>query len=60
MSIDVISRPNDEALVTSLPAIVQMYGACVCALTTTSISGSRRLTMSTSSGPLKFSQAFTS
>ena len=54
-----ISRPNDAALVTSRLLIVQMYGACVCALTTTSISASSRSRMSTRSGPLKFWQAST-
>ena len=34
-SMSVIRRPNDAALVTSLPAMWQMYGWCVWALTMT-------------------------
>ena len=59
-SIDVISRPNDAAEVTSLPLKRHTYGWCVWALTTTSTAGSSRLTMSSRSGPVKFSHLFTS
>ena len=57
---DVIKRPNDDALVTSLPDIVQMYGACVCALTTTLTRGSRPFAIAWISAPPKFTHLFTS
>ena len=60
MSIEVIRRPNDDADVTSRLLKLQMYGWCVWALTTTSTAGSSRLTMSSRSGPVKFSHLFTS
>ena len=59
-SIEVINRPKDAADVTGIPLITQLYAACVWALTTTSTSGLSLLTMSSSSGPEKFSHLSTS
>ena len=59
-SMSVTRRPNEAALVTSLPAIVQMYGWCVWALTITATRGSRPCAIDSISGPLKFTQRFTS
>src|SRR3954470_15120994 len=59
-SMSVITRPNDAALVTSLPDILQMYGWCVCALTITLTRGSSPAAICCISGPLKFTQRLTS
>src|SRR3954465_4937940 len=59
-SMSVIRRPNDAALVTSLPDILQMYGWCVWALTITLTRGSSPAAICCISGPLKFTQRFTS
>src|SRR3954466_2477538 len=53
-SIFVISRPNDDALVTSLPDMWHTYGWCVCALTITDTRGSSPWAIDWISGPLKF------
>ena len=59
-SMSVTRRPNDAALVTSLPPIWQMYGWCVCALITTLTRGSRPLAIAVTSLPLKLTHLLTS
>src|SRR5919197_4886959 len=59
-SMSVTTRPNDDALVTSLPASVQMYGWWVWALTMTLTRSSRPAAICSISGPLKFTQRLTS
>ena len=52
------TRPKDDALVTSLPAMLQMYGAWVCALITTLTRGSSPWAIDVISGPLKLTHLF--
>ena len=56
----VTRRPNEAALVTSFPDILQMYGWCVWALTMTLTRGSSPFAIASMSGPLKFTHLFTS
>ena len=59
-SMSVTTRPNEAALVTSLPDIRQMYGWCVWAETMAPMRLSSPAAMASMSGPLKFTHLSTS